>query len=86
MTLKKWPEEQVQQTNTYLEFLSRRARGQIPTGAKFIRDFVLSHPSYKHDSIVTNDIAFDLVSMIDSLEAGDERSTGFRHQLLGSKY
>ncbi len=83
MTLKKWPEEQVKETNVYLQFLAKRARGLIPTGTKFIRDFVLNHPNYKHDSVVTNDIAFDLVSMIDSLESGEERSQEFRQKLLG---
>lgn len=61
MALKKWPEDQISETNTYLDFLSKRARGQIPTGAKFIRDFVLNHPHYKNDSILTPEIAYDLV-------------------------
>ena len=84
MTIKQWPQEQIKETNTYLDFLTKRARGQIPTGAKFIRDFVLNHPLYKHDSIVTNDIAYDLVSMIDSLESGIQSGAAQRCQLLGS--
>lgn len=86
MTLKKWPEDRISETNIYLNFLSKRARGQIPTGAKFIRDFVLSHPLYKHDSILTPEIAYDLVQMIDSLESGDERSSSNRCKLLGSQF
>jgi len=61
MTIKKWSEERIAETNTYLNFLSKRARGQIPTGARFIRDFVLNHPLYKHDSILSPEIAYDLV-------------------------
>lgn len=52
MEIKKWSESQKEQLNTYLEFLRKRARGLIPTDAKFIRDFVLQHPAYKQDSIV----------------------------------
>lgn len=52
MEVKKWSASQKEQMNTYLTFLSRRARGLVPTDARFIRDFVLSHPAYKKDSIV----------------------------------
>ena len=37
----------------------------MKTGARLIRDFVLSHPEYKHDSIVSNSIVYDLVKRID---------------------
>jgi hypothetical protein len=33
-----------------------------------IRDFVLSHPEYKFDSIVSNKIAFDLVKSIENYQ------------------
>lgn len=78
MELKNWPIEQQKETNTYLEFLSKRAHGKIPTGARFIRNFVLNHPAYKQDSVVNNEIAFDLLSMIDSLESEDELSSASR--------
>jgi glutamate--cysteine ligase catalytic subunit len=84
MVLKNWPLEQIKETNTYLDFLTKRARGLIPTGARFIRDFVLNHPLYKRDSVLTQEIAYDLVSMIDSLESGDESTSAIRRQLLGS--
>jgi hypothetical protein len=61
MTIKKWSEERIAETNIYLNFLSKRARGQIPTGARFIRDFDLNHSLYKHDSILSPEIAYDLV-------------------------
>jgi len=53
MDLKNWPENFIKDTNTYLSFLSKRARGQIPSGAKFIRNFVLNHPLYNNDSVLT---------------------------------
>jgi glutamate--cysteine ligase catalytic subunit len=47
--------------NTMLEFLCKRARGEIKTGARFMRDIVLNHPLYEEDSIVNNKICLDLV-------------------------
>ena len=41
MEVNKWSDAHKATTNTYLDFLAKRARGLIPTGAKFIRDFVL---------------------------------------------
>lgn len=70
----------------YLDFLCKRARGLIPTDAKFIRDFVLQHPKYQRDSVVTNEIAYDLVCMIDSLESGDPNGLKLRQKLLGQVY
>ena len=35
-----------QQLSPYLTLLKRRAAGEIPTAARFIRDFVLTHPDY----------------------------------------
>lgn len=41
-----------------------RAKGEVKTGARLIREFVLKHPAYKQDSIVSSEIAFDLVKSI----------------------
>ena len=40
----------------------------MPSGAKFIREFVLGHPEYKKDSIVSPKISYDLMDMIKKLE------------------
>ena len=68
MELKQWPEDKKTETIVYLKFLSMRARGEIPTGAKFIRDFVMSHPDYKQDSFLTVQMQYDLMKMLVSLE------------------
>lgn len=61
-----------------------RARGKIPTGAHFIRNFVLNHPAYKQDSIVSNEIVYDLFNVIDSLEDPESlHRQKVREQLLG---
>lgn len=47
--------------NTYLDFIHKRATGEILTGAAWMRKFVMNHPSYKHDSIVSPEIAYDML-------------------------
>lgn len=47
----------------YLKLISGRASGKIPTTARFLRDFVLSHPEYKQDSKVSEKINYDIVQM-----------------------
>lgn len=45
----------------YLQFISARAKGQLITCATWQRNFVTRHPSYKQDSIITEEIAYDLM-------------------------
>ncbi|XP_013418129.1 glutamate--cysteine ligase catalytic subunit [Lingula anatina] len=45
----------------YLAFIGKRASGETPTTARWIRDFVTSHPDYKKDSVVTERINYDLM-------------------------
>lgn len=48
---------------SYLALISKRASGKIPTIAKFLRDKVLSHPSYKKDLKVSEEINYDVVQI-----------------------
>ncbi|CAN0494044.1 unnamed protein product, partial [Hapterophycus canaliculatus] len=45
----------------YLDHLRKRASGEIMTTAAWLRQFVTSHPGYAKDSVVTDEIAYDLV-------------------------
>jgi len=54
-------EETMDKVQLYMDFLVKRASGEVMTGAAWIRNFVTTHPLYKQDSIVTDEIAFDLV-------------------------
>lgn len=47
--------------NTYLDFIHKRAAGEILTGAAWMRKFVTSHPLYKHDSVVSEEIVYDML-------------------------
>lgn len=51
---KKYNKEQVGQIRMFLSFVLERSKGEIITGAKYMRDFVLNHPAYEKDSIVSN--------------------------------
>lgn len=46
---------------------------------------MLEHAAYKQDSIVTEDIAYDLLAMINKLESGEADSAKLREKLLGSQ-
>lgn len=41
----------------YLDFVERRALGELITPATWMRNFVRNHPAYKGDSVVTDEIA-----------------------------
>ena len=61
MESNKFPEESIEYYRTMMTFLAKRAKGEIKTGARYMRDFVLLHPNYKKDSIVDNKICRDLI-------------------------
>jgi glutamate--cysteine ligase catalytic subunit len=63
----------------YLELIEKRAKGELVTPATWMRNFVRSHPAYKGDSVVSDEIAYDL--MVACKEIGEGR----RHEpsLLG---
>ncbi|ODN93544.1 hypothetical protein L198_05409 [Cryptococcus wingfieldii CBS 7118] len=66
----------------YLDFIKLRAKGDLMTPASWIRNFITSHPDYKQDSIVSDEINYDLVKAIDELERG-QRSVP---ELLGKDF
>ncbi|XP_071843982.1 glutamate--cysteine ligase catalytic subunit-like [Apostichopus japonicus] len=55
--------EQRSTLNGYLKLISDRAAGRVKTTAQWIRDFVDQHPGYKHDSVITEDINYDLIKL-----------------------
>lgn len=66
----------------YLDFIEQRATGALITPATWMRKFVRTHPAYKGDSVVSHEIAYDL--MVACKEIGE----GVRHEkeLLGDFY
>jgi hypothetical protein len=47
-----------------LSYLGKRATGELKTGAKFIRDIVHAHPKYNKDSVINNEIVYDIVRIV----------------------
>ncbi|CCJ30240.1 unnamed protein product, partial [Pneumocystis jirovecii] len=45
----------------YLELIEKRASGEWQTTASWIRSFVRNHPNYQKDSVITQEINYDLI-------------------------
>ncbi|GFS51864.1 glutamate--cysteine ligase catalytic subunit [Trichonephila inaurata madagascariensis] len=56
----------------YLQLIKLRAKGELMTPARWIRDFVSKHPNYKFDSVVDDLINYDLLLRIDKITQGKE--------------
>jgi glutamate--cysteine ligase catalytic subunit len=54
----------------YLDFIEKRATGQLLTPATWIRNFIRSHKDYKFDSVVTDSIAYDLMVACNEIGLG----------------
>ncbi|KAJ3164229.1 hypothetical protein HDU88_005541 [Geranomyces variabilis] len=51
----------------YIDVVARKASGDLQTGAAWIRAFVTSHPKYNKDSVVSEEINYDLCKAVDAL-------------------
>lgn len=56
--------------NTYLDFIEKRAVGELVTPATWMRNYVRNHPAYKGDSVLTDEIAYDLVQICTDIGVG----------------
>ncbi|UJR07542.1 hypothetical protein I4U23_011830 [Adineta vaga] len=63
----------------YLLLVSKRASGTLLTNASWIRQFVLSHPLYKKDSVVSEEIQYDLVRKMEQISNGHEDCPQIKH-------
>ncbi|KAI0730334.1 glutamate-cysteine ligase catalytic subunit [Fomitopsis betulina] len=61
----------------YLDLIKRRTDGTLKTAATWIREFVRSHPDYKFDSVVSQEINYDLLLAADQLERGEWQAPDF---------
>lgn len=69
----------------YLDLIRKRADGTLWTGARWIREFVAKHPSYKHDSVVSEEITYDLVKAVEELTAKEGKDGSVGWELLRGK-
>lgn len=56
--------------NGYLTFVSKRASGELWTTAKWMRHFIQIHEKYKADSVVSEEICYDLICTIEDFTQG----------------
>jgi len=54
----------------YLDFIEKRATGQLVTPATWMRNFIRSHEDYKFDSVVSDSIAYDLMVACNEIGLG----------------
>ncbi|XP_053242486.1 glutamate--cysteine ligase catalytic subunit-like [Podarcis raffonei] len=45
----------------YLKLIKKRASGELMTAARWMRQFVASHPAYKNDSVITEEVNYSLI-------------------------
>ncbi|EGF79020.1 hypothetical protein BATDEDRAFT_35498 [Batrachochytrium dendrobatidis JAM81] len=55
----------------YLSVISQKASGERMTAAAWTRDFVTKHTDYKHDSVVSESMTYDLCRAVQTLFADD---------------
>jgi len=63
-------EEELTKIHNYLNLIRLRSNGSLLTPATWIRNFVQAHPAYARDSVVTQEINYDLIVAIDEIERG----------------
>jgi len=59
-----------QRLRKYLNLVKRRADGTLITTASWMRSFIRAHPAYKFDSVVSQEINYDLIRAVDEIEQG----------------
>ena len=55
----------------YLRFIGARASCALQTTAEWMREYVLSHSAYAHDSVVSELICYDLMEALSAISHGD---------------
>jgi glutamate--cysteine ligase catalytic subunit len=54
----------------YLNFIEKKATGELITTATWARRFVQSHPDYKQDSVIPPSVAYDLMVACQAIGEG----------------
>ena len=66
----------------YLDLIRKRADGTLWTGAKWLREFVRSHPEYKGDSVVSEQVTYDLVKAVEEMTSHEGKDGGVGWEML----
>ena len=55
----------------FANHMEKKAKGEIWTDAKYIRKFISEHPKYNKDSIITEEINYDLINHLLEIQNGN---------------
>jgi len=55
----------------YWNYVQKKASGKLMTNARFIRKYILGHPEYRKDSLVSESVTYDLLDHFNHLESGE---------------
>ena len=66
----------------YLDLIRKRASGQLWTGAKWIRHFVRGHRAYNSDSVVDEEICYDLLKAVKEITKHEGKGEGIGKEML----
>ena len=66
-----YDEETKQNLLKFAEHMEKKAKGEIWTDAKYIRKYISEHPKYNKDSIITEEINYDLVNHLLNIQNGE---------------
>ncbi|XKL66481.1 hypothetical protein PGB90_009901 [Kerria lacca] len=67
----------------YLNLIKGKASGEIMTTASWMRNFVRNHSSYKFDSLVNDEINYDLLMKAYNIQTGQDSCPELLGQTLG---
>lgn len=67
---------------SYLDLIRKRANGTYWTAAKWIRNFVQTHEKYSKDSVVNDEITYDLIKATEQITREEGRD-GLGREMLG---
>merc|ERR1711990_101404 len=54
----------------YMKLISRRASGELPTTATWMRNYIFDHKDYKHDGKLTSSIVDELMELCSNIGLG----------------
>lgn len=66
----------------YLALIRGRANGTLWTAAKWLRHFVREHKAYEQDSVVNEEVSYDLVKAVERITIKEARD-GFGKEMFG---
>ena len=66
-----YDEEKKKELFKFADYMEKKANGEIWTDAKYIRKFINEHPKYNKDSIITEEINYDLINHLLLIQNGE---------------